>query len=376
MDTMGQFLGGLGLLGILGGVLLAGIVLVLLPWCALVECVRSRRGPTTKSILVVALVVTWGFGAIVYGLFVTSSRALRIFTVVGVVIPTLILVPSVMSFVSGAKMNSALVSERERAEVSRIVSEFQPAPTQDALDPFLALHFAHGKNAPRAASLARFTLQGPDYGTARDVDTELRHVVHDGNNERFFALTRHDFGTITPSTGRFTGIEVDPTLDEFAWPKGIAFDAAEQAVIVMTSHVYTRFYRYDPRTSDWAQLPSRIRDLSLVALAYSPDENCLYALEHEYGDAALRNVHRFNGRGANLGGFTLNPPIPIVRRQTDSFQLQYSSGKLVVLLPPLEIDLDADAQPSVGGGGNRIFAIDPRDGQVSVLGVSVARNLE
>ena len=43
-----------------------------------------------KAFLVVLLVLTWGLGSLVYGLFVTNSRALRVFTVAGVALPLLI----------------------------------------------------------------------------------------------------------------------------------------------------------------------------------------------------------------------------------------------------------------------------------------------
>lgn len=105
------------------------------------------------------------------------------------------------------------------------MSRFQPAtiPT-DTVGTFHAVYFTYGDFGPATAALARFTLAVPDYRTARDVDRAIRHVAYDGENGRYFALTAHEFGTIAPSTGRFTKVEVDPSLGDFSWPKGIAFD--------------------------------------------------------------------------------------------------------------------------------------------------------
>ena len=180
-------------------------------------------------------------------------------------------------------------------------------------------------------------------------------MAYDDENERYFALTSHAFGTITPSSGRFTEVQVDPSLGEFSWPKGIAFDRARRQVYVMTSHVYTRFYRFDPRTSDWKSLPSEIRDLSLVALTHSPTEDCLYGLQYRYGDTALNLIHRFNETGAILGAISLQPAIPVPGGLGSSLQLHESGGRLVLVLPPLDLDHPA---------GNRVFVVDPATGEV------------
>ena len=63
------------------------MLLFVLPWWAIVDCVRSSRSPDGRAFLVVFLVLTWSLGSLVYGLFVTGSRALRIFTVLAVVVP-------------------------------------------------------------------------------------------------------------------------------------------------------------------------------------------------------------------------------------------------------------------------------------------------
>jgi hypothetical protein len=365
MEAWTAVLGGLGFLGIVGGMLLGFVIVLVLPLCAIIECLQSNRDTGLKAFFVIAIVATFGLGSVIYGLFLTSSRSLRIFTIFGVSVPLLILVPSVISMTTSAGWTRQLQAEKEAVEMQELIDNFnRSVATTDELEPFIAVHFAHGSLAPRAATLARFTLQGPEYATARDIDNKIRHVAHESSNDRYFALTQHDFGTITPSSGRFASVEVDPSLDSFGWPTGLALDTTENKVVVMTSHVATRFYRYDPQSSDWEQLPAEIRDLPLVGLVFSPDENCLYALEHRHRAPALRTIHRFNTHGANLGQLELKPPIPITRETAGIYQLHYSTGKLVLLVPPFEAN---SAQPGAEATtGNRIFVVDPASGEVSV----------
>jgi DNA-binding beta-propeller fold protein YncE len=251
--------------------------------------------------------------------------------------------------------------------VRALAAEFTPQEiSTEAIAPFTAIEFVHGDHYPRSAALAQFTLNGPETESARNIDAKIRHVAYDHENDRCFALTTHDFGTITPSSGRFTKIEVDSSLGDFSWPKGLALNTKENKVIIMTSHVYTRFYVYDPRASDWEQLPSEIRDLPLSSLAYSPDDNSLYALEDETRSRSLNRIHRFNTQGASLGSAVLQPAIPMASRTESPLQLHWSSKMLVLLLPPFDSDEGIPAQPALTGTGNRLLAVEPATGTVFV----------
>jgi hypothetical protein len=356
MEALGGLLGGLGLLGLVAGVLIAFVVLLILPWWAIIDCVVSARNNGAKAFGVIVLVLTWGLGSIFYGLFFSASRALRIFTLVAVLSFGVIVVPSLISLFTGAGLAGKAQADRSRLEQEELISQFEPGSISiDAVAPFHAVHFMYDERRPRSATLAQFTLAGPDLEMARDVDNDVRHVAYDDENERYFARTSHSFGTITPSSGRFTEVQVDPSLGEFSWPKGIAYDRARRHVYVMTSHVYTRFYRFDPRTSDWQSLPTEIRDLSLAALAHSPTEDCLFGLEYRYGDTALSRIHRFNDTGANLGAISLEPAIPVPDGLESAFQLHESGGKLVLVLPPLDLGRPTE---------NRVFVVDPATGEV------------
>jgi hypothetical protein len=191
-------------------------------------------------------------------------------------------------------------------------------------------------------------------------------VVHDTSKDRYYALTTHEFGRIFLDGGRFAEIEVDPSVGDFGWPKGLAFDSSRGQVVIATSHVFTRFYRYGPDDSRWERMSPEIRDFPLVALTYSPDEDCLYALTRRSGDRALREIYRFNATGASLGSIKLDPPVPVPDETGDPFQLHFSSGKLILVLPPLPVDVARAAGIQRPTEDKRIVAVDPAAGEVAV----------
>lgn len=365
LEGLGGVLGGLGLFGIVAGLALAFIVGLVLPWWAIIDCALSRRSNGVKAVAIVLLVITWGLGSIVYGLCLASSKVMRVVTVVAVLGVTIFLGAGVASLLGGAAIHGREQAEAKRRERQQLESAFQPASiAPSAVAGFHALHFTLGDTGPRAAAVARFTLAGPEANSARDTDRTVRHAAFDAEGQRWFALTAHEFGTLSSTSGRFTKIDVDPALTDFAWPKGVAYDAVNKQVYVLTSHVHTHFFRYDPNTSAWERLPTEIRDLPLVGLAHSARDGSLYALELPSSAMALRRVHRFNSAGASLGAVELWPPIPLSDGYEDLLQIAESDGRLVVLLPPAELRALRVAQGATAAAPNRIFVIDPASGQV------------
>jgi hypothetical protein len=135
-------------------------------------------------------------------------------------------------------------------------------------------------------------------------------------------------------------------------------------VYVMTSHVSTQFYRFDPDSSAWQRLPAEIRGLPIVGLTYLASDGCLYALEYESGDRALRRIQRFNTEGASLGAVDLHPVVPV--GSEGLFQLQTSGDRLILILPPLATEPVRTATPAGASTGNRTFVVDPKSGEVFV----------
>lgn len=356
-----QILAATGILGLVFAVALATLFLLVQPVWAIIDCVDSQRQSDTKLLVSIALLCTWGLGGILYGVFFASSRNLRIFTLAMIALLLLLGVGSIGTCTLGAVRSSEKSmqqAEVAREAAARAIREFQPGIVAvAAVSPFRALHSA-GRPMSRSASVAEFTLAGPVLASARDVSDRVRHIA--AGPDGLFALTDHDFGAISPVTGRLVKIALDPNLEEgFSWPRGLAFDGTAQKLVILTSHGHARFYRYDPRTAAWELLPAEPRTEPLRGLAWLPETDLLYSLELPVRAEQLDRIQRFNRQGANLGALPLAPPIPLPPNLDSGFQLRASSGYLVLIVPPAsrrDIDTPVD--------GPRIFAIDPETGAV------------
>lgn len=354
MDTLAQVLGGFGVFGIFAAFLLGMAMLLVLPIWAILHCLASDRPGGSKLFLTIALVVTWGVGAVFYAVFISGSRPFRWFTVAAVLIPIAILVPSIAGLLTGTAIHGRAQAERDRVEREALAEGFRPEDLGDVdVEPFLALHFTETSGRPIAATLADFTSAGPGDRSSRAVDSRVRHVAHDPALDRHFALTEHEFGSLAAEDGTFHAIQVDAEAGEFHWPKGIAYDSRRNRITILTSHVETGLWSYEPEVSRWRRLPVPIRGLPLLGLAYSDDRDRLYAVEHRTSDLAIRRMHRFNAEGALLGSIDLDPPVPVRFDRRKELQLAYSSGFVVLILPPED---DATAR--------LLLFVDPSDGRV------------
>jgi hypothetical protein len=365
MEQIAGLLGGLGVLGLVGAFILGLVTLLVLPWWAIFDCIFSRRSGGLKVVGVLLLLVTWGLGSLIYGLFVTTSRSLRIATAVAFGGVFLLFAAGGVTLLAGAGVHAKVHTEEVRQERQEIAEQFKPAalPATD-VGAFRALHVTYSAYGAKTAALARFTGPGPDFGSARDTDRNVRQVACDPEGARCWAVTSQEFGSIDPATGRFTKIEVDPKPTDFSSPKGIAYDSKERKVYLMTCGVFTYFFRFDPATGAWDRLPAEIRGLSIVGLTYSASDDCLYAMEHETHDQAIRRLQRFNTSGASLGPIDLRPVIPIQAGTEDRFQIQASGGKLALILPPESPIVGTAGIVSGVSSANRAFAVDPSTGEV------------
>src|SRR5262245_13027511 len=203
MELVSALLGGLGALGVIGGVLLGFVMLLILPWWAVFDCIFSRRSGGMKAAGVLLLFITWGLGSLIYGLFVTTSRALRVVTAIAFGSVFLLFAAGGISLVTGAGIHAKAHAEDARHERRAIAEQFKPAslPAAD-LGAFRALHVTYSAYGAQTAALARFTGPGPDFASARDTDRNVRQVACTPDGARCWAMTTNDFGSIDPASGR------------------------------------------------------------------------------------------------------------------------------------------------------------------------------
>lgn len=360
MEPVSGVLAGLGVFGIIGAVLLGTLLGILIPVWAIIDCAASRRERGTKALIIILLIFFWSFASLIYGIFFTDSRALRRFTIISLLGLVILIIFSTASLIGGASIHSGAERERRVAEEEKVIANFTPDSIDAAtVQPFKAIHFVFDGRSPSSASVADFTIAGPLVESALNIDDRIRHLVHDQKNDRYYGLTQHEFGVVSPTSRTFKEIAVDPSLEQdFSWPKGLAMDPGTGEIIVLTSHVDTDFFLYNPAKRVWRKIPTGLRGRSFVALTYSPDDRSLYALESTDGPA-ISSLRRFNRAGADLGTLSINPPIPFIGGRDEYLQIAFSSGKIVLVVPP------DDGVPPAAARKSRIFVIDPREGRVS-----------
>ena len=251
---------------------------------------------------------------------------------------------------------AAKIDEQAAARRAEQIANFHPAEISATVtEPFHALHLVD--EGSRDVQLAEWQLDGVIEESVVNVAAAgVEQVAVDRATDQAFALARHDLGRLSLATGEFTEIDFPLEATGLSWPRGVAIDSTRRRAVVMTSHVFQRFYAYDLEAETWTQLPGDLRGSPLMGLAYSETDDSLYAVQAESGDNVLSTIRRFNGQGAPLDTVSLSPAIPL--RESLSFdervQLKYSSGRLVLILPP-----------GLCSSTTEVFAIDPGTGSVA-----------
>lgn len=338
MDVLATLFAGLGGLSLIFVLTACFFFFFVHPIWAFVDVFESPRERDVKILVCLALFVTWGLGGWIYGFFFAASSLFKKVTRWGTLASFLLFVVfagacTMLGLRSDGLQEKA--EQEESAALEKQIDNYVPGTIEaDAVSPFAALHYSAPSSAQ--ASLAAFNLLGPIGSSAQSVESGVRHVAYDSRDKRFFSITNHEFGSVSSKTGRFSEIEVDSSLEALSWPKGIAYDSGAHQVIVMTSHVYTRFYQYDPRKSEWALVQGELRDFPIEALAYASDDESLYTLDTS-GDERIERIHRFNRNGAHLGSTDLPIPILLPKGAAPPPQLHYSSGHLMLIAPDGQI---------------------------------------
>lgn len=347
------FFAGAGVIGLATAWALGVLLLLVIPVLAIADCAATDRHRGSRGLVILLLLLSWSLGGLIYALLFPGWRWLRGFALLSLVGLVVLAVLSTASCVIGAKGASERSRQQRDLRLEEAFAAFEPRPVPlDSVGRVTAV-----LRVGDSVSAAEWTLAGPDHASARPVDSRVRHLAVEPGRGRTFALTDHEFGIVTPSTGSFTPIGLDSSLEPLSWPQGVAYVGDAGPVVVMTSHVYTRFYTYDPDTADWRQLPAEHRDLPIQGLAWSTAEESLYALGHDSAKHAVATLYRFNLQGALTGIVPLAPPVPVAETPGASPQLQAAGGSLVLILP---------ADPRRDGSAEAaVLAVDPVSGVVS-----------
>lgn len=361
MVNLGSVLSGLGFMGVLGAIVLGFLAFLVIPVWSIFDCAYSKLEKGTKVLVVILLLLSWSLGSLIYSVFFSESKVLRKFSIFSICGSILLFGFSCSTFLGGAKLSRDVQKKQDLIQEKQLIADFKPETIDpNSINEFKAIRFVQSQFPP-VASVSNFIISGPKSETAFNVDdSQIRHLTHDAKNNRYYGITSHDFGSINASDGHFEKIEMDPILKkDFSWPKGIAFELETGEISILSSHVENSLFFYNPKKKKWRRVLTGNRQ-SLIAMTYSPEEKIFYALTIDTKISAIRALVRLNNRGADLGTLPLATPIPIMQGQKDYFQMTFSSGKIILLVPSFP-----DAPQEIFKK-DRIFAIDPKEGKVFV----------
>jgi DNA-binding beta-propeller fold protein YncE len=170
----------------------------------------------------------------------------------------------------------------------------------------------------------------------------------------YYGITTHEVGRIDSVTGRFEAFKSPASGAKPSWPSAVAFDSKQGRLLIAARSTGYSFY---PQTGVWQELPW-LKDDGIVALAYDPGQELLYALQRDGGSQVAANLIQFNAKGARINRTVLSSPIPVGDYPAPLAQLVPAGDSLIGIVHASP----ENSNVSVTTGG-RLFVIDPRSGE-------------
>jgi hypothetical protein len=366
MENHGMQLLGLGLLGLFLFGLLVLVHGLVLPIWSIVDCAVSRRSGGLKAVLLILMVCTWSVGALLYGLILPTTRALRIAASIGVALLlafAFVVVPQ--WFKTATVLQKEEIEAREK-ETHRMVMEFKPQPLPVAVQvgSFTAVWYHQQGHFRQTALIAAMSTAGPELASARNLDRDVLYIATDPETGQTFGAGNHKFGRIDPQTGKMQVIPSDPAYTKpFYNLRGLAYDPTHKRLIVMCSHGSTFFFAYDPAGQKWEQIGGELHNLPLAGLTYDPARGVFYALGFDDMSEQIREVHRINSAGADIGRFGLAIPIPMPRGSDSPAQIHAAGELLALVLAPMQV-AESSRSLDAGAADPRLLFVSPKNGDV------------
>jgi hypothetical protein len=224
--------------------------------------------------------------------------------------------------------------------------------------PFTAVHLGHGGAARWVAAIAEFNGHGPNPQSALPVALPdfypLTHLAVDPQGPAYYGITTHEVGRIDSATGRFEAFKSPASGAKLSWPSALAFDSKQGLLLIAAR---STGFSFNPKTGAWQELPW-LKDDGLVALAYDPGREQLYALQRDSGSKVAANLLQFNARGAQIKRTLLSNPIPVGDYPAPMAQLALAGDNLVSIVHASPEQANASVTTGVS-----LFIIDPQSGE-------------
>jgi hypothetical protein len=213
--------------------------------------------------------------------------------------------------------------------------------------------------------LAEFDATGPLEATVRPLPRPtMSHVAIDPAGPTYYGSEGHVLVRFDLE-GEFVPVPKDPMLPPPSLCRGLAFDTRRRRVAFASrSGPGSSLYTYAPDSGQWTWSAPIGGASELVALAYSAEDDCFYALDRPFSRDEPTSIVRITPAG--VGEWR----IPLAERLGDLDvllrsppQLVAVGGLLAVIAPPAD---DPDAPE--GGERQRCILVDPRANKVVYTG--------
>jgi hypothetical protein len=210
----------------------------------------------------------------------------------------------------------------------------------------------------------QFTIRGPLPQTLVELPERMEQVAVDPQSGDWYARRGSELQHINPKTGESTQLPWDAALPELNHPAMIAFDSLRRLLLVLSSGG-EYLYAYDVGEKKWSVISRP--GLRNIAIIYSPNEDCLYGVNQDYGGEGrtVTSLRRFNCNGALLASY----PVPMASAhrslpgRPSGIDLAYLDGRIAVLAMGIADPLDRALLIP------QIYVFDPQTGDFPYHGL-------
>lgn len=139
----------------------------------------------------------------------------------------------------------------------------------------------------------RLNLQAPVKFLVKDPTFSIYYGVVENSVTRVFSggamMKSHGSTTVGyfTNTGEWKEIKLNGNLERFSWARGLAFDSVHGKLLLIAGDY---FYTYAPANDKWTCSKLDLMFWDLVVMVYSPDKNCIYAIQGRSHDGEITTL--------------------------------------------------------------------------------------
>jgi hypothetical protein len=213
---------------------------------------------------------------------------------------------------------------------------------------FKALYFVGQEPPAEVVSYGTFTAQGAILNSLKPliypIPYKINHLVYVPRWREFYGISNHYFYKKNRAADQVFSEQDQISLDRnISWLTGLDYDEKRDRLLLSC---HDGIYSYPLSTKRWERLTTR--DIDLVTLTYSKEEDAIYTLGQSYGDGKIF-INKFNASGALIVKKRIFLPENTSFGDAAFQRTQmFSQGKYLVLLV---------SSPSDKSGN--IYVIDP-----------------